>query len=89
MVGFMTYMLNLAPPKIRPTYLGFLNTVLFPLSFLPVLAGKLVTGFAINTPLLSLAMPGIHYEGVFLISLLTSVGTVFTASRLEDVYHQE
>ena len=44
MVGFMTYMINIAPPRVRPTYLGFMNTILFPCGFMPVLAGKMVGG---------------------------------------------
>ena len=42
MIAYMTYTLNLAPDKSRPTYLGFLNTLMFPMSFVPVLAGALL-----------------------------------------------
>ena len=41
MVGFMAYMLNIAPPRNRPTYIGFMNTLLMPVSFAPVLGGIL------------------------------------------------
>ncbi len=75
MVGFMSYMLNLAPPLIRPTYLGFMNTVLFPFSFMSVVAGKLVQF--------------IHYEGVFTISVGMGILGSLIATRLEDVYYEE
>jgi MFS family permease len=89
MVGFMTYMLNLAPPKIRPTYLGFLNTLLFPFSFLPVLAGKLVKGFAVNALFFSVPIPGIDYEGVFVVSLIAGMCAFLMSRQLKDVYHPE
>ena len=41
-IAYMTYNLNLAPSKSRPTYIGFLNTLMFPMSFVPVLAGILL-----------------------------------------------
>ena len=75
MVGSMTYMLNLAPPQIRPTYIGFLNTMLFPFGFMPVIAGKLV-GL-------------IDYEGIFTIALGMGILASFMAARLENVYHEE
>ncbi len=42
MVGFMAYMLNIAPPRSRPSYIGFMNTLLLPASFAHVLGGLLV-----------------------------------------------
>ena len=42
MVGFMAYMLNIAPPRSRPSYIGFMNTLLVPASFAPTLGGLLV-----------------------------------------------
>ena len=75
MVGFMTYMINIAPPRIRPTYVGFMNTILFPCGFMPVLAGKLVG-------LLS-------YEGVFLMSVGLGVFGFLIGTRLKDVYYEE
>ncbi|MCY4403981.1 MAG: MFS transporter [Candidatus Poribacteria bacterium] len=41
MVGFMSYMLNIAPPRSRPSYIGFMNTLLLPASFAPVIGGLL------------------------------------------------
>ena len=43
MVGFMAYMLNIAPPRSRPSYIGFMNTLLVPASFAPSLGGILVS----------------------------------------------
>ena len=42
MVGFMAYMLNIAPPRSRPSYIGFMNTLLLPASFAPTIGGLLV-----------------------------------------------
>ncbi|MCZ6680215.1 MAG: MFS transporter [Candidatus Poribacteria bacterium] len=75
MVGFMTYMINIAPPRVRPTYLGFMNTLLFPIGFMPVVAGNLV-GL-------------IGYEGVFAISLGMGLFAFLISTRLEDVYYEE
>ena len=41
MVGFMAYMLNIAPPRQRPSYIGFMNTLLLPASFAPAVGGLL------------------------------------------------
>ena len=43
MVGFMAYMLNIAPPRSRPSYIGFMNTLLVPASFAPTIGGLLVS----------------------------------------------
>ena len=43
MVGFMSYMLNIAPPRSRPSYIGFMNTLLLPTSFAPFIGGFLVS----------------------------------------------
>ena len=75
MVGFMTYMINIAPPKVRPTYLGFMNTILFPCGFMPVLAGRLVGVLS--------------YEGIFLMSVGMGVFGFLIATRLKDVYYEE
>ena len=39
----MAYMLNIAPPRSRPSYIGFMNTLLVPASFAPSLGGLLVS----------------------------------------------
>ncbi len=71
LIAYMTYTLNLAPSKSRPTYLGFLNTLMFPMSFVPVLSGWL--------------SKAISYESVFIISIIASVLTIYFAVSLSDV----
>ena len=75
MVGFMTYMLNVAPPLIRPSYIGFMNTLLFPFSFVTVLGGVLVSRLG--------------YQGVFTISLGLSLLAFTMTTRLEEVFYNE
>jgi MFS family permease len=75
MIGFVTYMINIAPPLNRPTYLGFLNTIVFPFGFMPLVAGQLV-GW-------------IDYEGTFAIAIGVGFFAFLTATRLQDVYHEE
>ena len=75
MVGFMTYMINIAPPLNRPTYIGFMNTLVFPFGFMPVLAGQLIQW--------------IGYEYTFAIALGVGFFAFITSIRLEEVYHDE
>ena len=93
MVGFMTYMINIAPPRIRPTYIGFMNTILFPFGFMPVIAGKLIEGLTIRmrffTIPLMVSIPAIGYEGIFAIAVGMGFFGCLIATRLEDVYHEE
>lgn len=70
-IGYMTYSLNMAPSMSRPTYLGFLNTLMFPMSFVPLLAGSLIN-------ILS-------YEFVFIISIVTSAFAVYIGIKLTNV----
>ena len=70
-IGYMTYSLNMAPSLSRPTYLGFLNTLMFPMSFVPVLSGWLSRA--------------VSYESVFIISIVASVLTVYFAFNLSNV----
>ena len=75
MVGFMTYMINIAPPMNRPTYIGFMNTLVFPFGFMPVVAGQLIRW--------------IGYEYTFAIALGVGFFAFITSARLEEVYHDE
>ena len=75
MVGFMTYLLNIAPSMSRATYIGFMNTVLLPVSFVPVLGGALV--------------PLIHYEGIFAISVGMGILAYFITMQLEEVIRSD
>jgi MFS family permease len=75
-VGFMAYLLNIAPPLSRPTYLGFMNTLLFPMSFAPLLGGVLVNI--------------VNYSGLFLMSVVCGVLALLVTKRLDDdVYEDE
>ena len=74
-IGFMTYMLNISPPLNRPTYVGFMNTVLVPLTFVSALGG--------------IVAEWIGYQGVFVIALGMGFLAFFTATRLEDVFYNE
>jgi MFS family permease len=41
LISNMTYLLEMAPPKRRPTYVGLANTLTFPLALLPAAGGAL------------------------------------------------
>jgi len=75
MVGFMTYMLNMSPGLSRPTYIGFMNTVLVLVSFVPMTGGLLV--------------PLIGYEGIFMISIVSGGVALLTAYRLEEIIRSD
>jgi len=70
MMACTTYLLDIAPSEIRPTYLGFLNTIRFPLTFAPVLAGGL--------------LKVISYQTLFVISALFFACAFFCARLLSD-----
>ena len=70
MMASTTYLLDIAPSEIRPTYIGFLNTVRFPLTFAPVLAGFL--------------LKVISYQTLFGISVLFFACASFFARFLSD-----
>jgi hypothetical protein len=61
----------MAPNMSRPTYLGFLNTLMFPMSFVPVLAGMLLEIMS--------------YESMFILSAGMSTLAVYFAVNLSDV----
>lgn len=69
-IANITYTLDLAPSKSRPTYLGFINTLLFPVSFVPMLAGYLIKI--------------VSYEVMFLISACMSAIALYFASKLSN-----
>ncbi len=74
-IAYMTYSLNLAPSMSRPTYLGFLNTLMFPMSFVPLLAGVLIKI--------------ISYEWMFILSACIAVVTVYFAINLSNVDNRD
>ena len=75
MVGFMAYMLNIAPPRNRPSYIGFMNTLLMPVSFGPLLAGFLA--------------PHIGYRWLFAISVGICLAAFRTGLKLEEIMHED
>ena len=74
-IGFMAYLLNIAPSLNRPSYVGFLNTILFPFSFMPMLAGQLI-GF-------------VGYAGMYTISIGMGLLGFVTTTQLEEIYQEE
>ena len=70
MMANTTYLLDIAPSETRPTYLGFMSTVRFPLTFAPVLAGFL--------------LEVISYQMLFVISILFFACAFFGARLLSD-----
>ena len=68
-LGGATYLLNLAPQRARPTYVGFFNTLIAPLAIISTLAGGLVDLFS--------------YELVFGLSFFFSILAVIAAHRLQ------
>jgi hypothetical protein len=70
-IAYMTYSLNMAPSMSRPTYLGFLSTLIFPMSFVPVLAGTLLEIMS--------------YESMFILSAGMSALAVYFATNLSNV----
>jgi len=73
MVGIMAYMLNIAPPRNRPTYIGFMNTLLMPVSFAPVLGGLLA--------------PYIGYRWLFALSIGICFVAFRIATGLQEIMH--
>ena len=71
----MTYTLNMAPSKSRPTYIGFINTIMLPISFIPTLTGVLLRIMS--------------YEWVFVLSALVSVFAVYFSVKLSNVEERD
>lgn len=74
MVGFMAYMLNIAPPRSRPSYIGFMNTLLVPASLAPMFAGFLVER--------------IGYQWLFAICLGIGLIAFRIAMGLQEIMHE-
>jgi MFS family permease len=49
MLGFFNYMLEIAPPGMRPTYVGLGNTAMGALTLLPMLGGWLLEATSYTT----------------------------------------
>ena len=74
-IGFMAYLLNIAPSLNRPSYVGFMNTILFPFSFMPMLAGVLI-GL-------------VNYAGMFAISIGMGFLGFITTTQLEEIQQED
>ena len=74
-IAYMTYSLNMAPSMNRPSYLGFLNTLMFPLGFTSLFAGAL--------------LKVIPYEFMFFLSAIFSAFAVYSATKLFEVDRQK
>ena len=74
MVGFMAYMLNIAPPRNRPSYIGFMNTLLMPVSFAPLLGGLLA--------------PHVGYRWLFAISVGICIAAFRIGMKLEEIMQE-
>ncbi len=78
MVGFMTYALNIAPSQNRPTYIGFMNTLLFPFAFIPLLGGAMLKFFS----------DSINMNHLFGLSIFSGILAFLMALRLEEVVRE-
>lgn len=72
-IANITYTLDIAPIESRPTYIGFINTFVFPLSFVPIFAGFL--------------LKFLPYELIFIFSMIISTLSVYIASKLTNGTH--
>ena len=71
----MAYMLNIAPPRSRPSYIGFMNTLLLPFSFAPTLAGLLV--------------PIIGFQSLFGICFGICIVAIRIGTGLQEIMHED
>jgi MFS family permease len=70
----MTYLLEMAPPERRPTYIGLANTLTFPLALLPV-AGGALAGYTSYIWLFVVAA-GFGIAGLWAVKKLVEAGSV-------------
>ncbi len=70
MTGELNYMLDIAPAPKRPSYIGFGNAFLLPMSLLPILVGW--------------SLPTIGYLLLFSVSLVISIAGVILAGKLSE-----
>jgi MFS family permease len=77
MISNSSFLLESAPPDRRPSYIAFLNTAAFPLTFLPAIVGALM------------GESGKGLEILFGVSVLSGCLTLATALRLKEVRKSE
>lgn len=73
MVGSMGFVIESAPPERRPSYIAFLNTVTFPMTLTPLVAGALVGQAEFGVDVL------------FAVAVLSGVLTLISSIRLTEV----
>ncbi len=66
----MTYLLEIAPSRIRPRYVGFMHTFSFPLTLVPALAGA--------------AIHYVSYQPMFLVAGVFCLLAIFTIRGLDE-----
>jgi MFS family permease len=69
-----TYLLEVAPRRRRPLYIGFMNTMTFPFMLSPILGGVIVGVFG--------------YRTLFVIGLLSAFANWFVSARLVEPRHK-
>ncbi|MFH1007233.1 MAG: MFS transporter [Candidatus Latescibacterota bacterium] len=74
-LGDMTYLLEIAPSRVRPLYVGFMYTFSFPLTFIPALAGA--------------AIHYVSYQPIFLISAFFCIAAIFAIRGLDENHETE
>ena len=69
-IGYPNFLIDISPENRRPTYIGFMNTLIAPILFLPTLGGGIVELFS--------------YETLFTLSFLAACIALLFASRLKE-----
>ena len=69
-----TYLLEVAPKKRRPLYIGFMNTMTFPFMLSPILGGAIVGIFG--------------YRTLFVIGFLAGIANWIVSARLVEPRHK-
>ena len=68
-IANMTYIMDIAPEKKRPTYIGLLNTIISPFTLIPILGG-----YIINIS---------SYYVIFIISIVTILLYLYYTSKID------
>jgi len=67
-VGYQSAILDIAPPLKRPTYVGFMNTMIAPSLFLPLIGGAIIQLTS--------------YKFLFFVSFIAAIVAFFTSKRI-------
>lgn len=74
-LGYSTFLLDISPPLKRLTYIGFINTMIAPVLFLPTVGGTIVDI--------------ISYRPLFAISTVAGILALYTSTLLREVRRRE